>query len=138
VRRFFLGLFESLSSHGGSGKSTMRGEDREGSLQRVERVGAVFKQSWRKVVEPNGVGRERNKVRQTVEEGNDSGAMMNMRSAMSSFDGRGSFHGEESDERYRPGVWLVLSSYMFSMMRMTTTGSSRLGGMLGYSGVKVH
>jgi hypothetical protein len=50
-------------------------------------------------------------VRKTIEEGDDNGAMMNTRRAVISFGGRRRFHGEEPDERYRPGVWLVLSSY---------------------------
>jgi len=61
-------------------------------------------------------------VRKTVEEGNGSGAMMNTRSEMSLFNGRWIFHVEDLVERYSPGVWLVLSSYLFSMIKMTIGG----------------
>ena len=61
-------------------------------------------------------------MRKTIEEGNGSGAMMNTRSEMSLFDGRWILHVEDLFERYSPGAWLVLSSYLFSMIKMTTRG----------------
>jgi len=61
-------------------------------------------------------------VRKTIEEGNGNGAMLNTRNEMSLFDGQWIFHVEDFVKRYSPGAWLVLSSYLFSMIKMTTMG----------------
>lgn len=98
----------------------------------------MFEQSKRRVVEPNETGRENNKVRQIVEGGGGSGAMMNARCGISLIKGRSSFHGKESDGRDRPGAWPVLSSYLFAVMSLTVIGSGCLGGSQTFSGVSFH